>query len=161
VFRAVVLALLVVAAVYFAAHVIGAANRPTDFERLQAQPEFSLFYPGSIVVEQGGYGRGFMVPSAAVWRLLSTDASQEDVLAFYRDALGKRGWEVGAGAELVIDRGRETQACGWHTNTTTLRLALLNMDEFRRIYSSDARFATAYRLGLFDEPPSASITCIP
>lgn len=161
VLRAAILAVLFVAAVYFVVNAIVAVNRPSDYERLQAQPEFSLFFPGSVVVEQGGSGTGFMNPTAHTWRMLGTTASADEVLTFYRDALMERGWELGGGGVMAIDRPRETKACGWHTNETTLRLGFRDIDEYRKVYPGNAGYATVYELGLFSQPASGSLVCVP
>jgi hypothetical protein len=156
--RAVSLALLAVAVVY----VIFQVTRPSEVERLQAQPEFSLYYPGSVLLREGGNGPSWMGVVAHTWRRIRTDAAEDVVLAFYREELRDRGWLTSGGSTVILHEPFETRACAWHNSEMILRLSFLNVDEVVKFHPEDADAVTIYELGLFDRTSSlSSLACLP
>jgi hypothetical protein len=121
----------------------------TDQERLRQQPEASLFFPGSILLREGGHG-ATTGSVAETWRQLATERTMDDVLAFYRRELAALGWKTGGGSSAGLVTN-ESQACVWHTDDVVLRVSFLKMDEFRKQYPSDPEHATVYELRLIDQ----------
>jgi hypothetical protein len=147
--RTVALALLTIAAVY----VVLQASLPTDLELFQAQPEFSLQYPGSVVLREGGHEPAFMAPTRDTWRELGTDADPDEVLAFYRRELRERGWGTGGDYDLRPS-SQETKACGWHTADLILRVGIWDTAKYVKVHPEAARYATIYELSLSDDGTS-------
>ncbi len=143
-------ALAVFAAAVFA---VVASVRQSDQERLAALAEFSLFYPGSVVIREGGSGAAGGYP-ADKWRRLRTDASTESVLAFYLAELTKAGWATGGGSAGARTTS-ETKACAWHTDDRILRLSFWDMDKFVKRYPTQTGFVMVYELRLINQGGSS------
>jgi hypothetical protein len=144
VLRAAALALIAVAAVY----VVIQGTRPSDMELLQAQPVNSLYYPGSVVLRQGGHEPAFMQPTAYTWRELGVDATADEVIAFYDAEMKERGWVVGGGGHVIA---ADAQACGWHTADLILTVAFRDVGNYAKAHPADAGYATIYELRLWDD----------
>lgn len=138
-------AVLVVIAVGF---VSTAVTRIThaDRDRLNQRSEASLYYPGSVLLESGGNESG-VSHSAQIQRTLGTQASIDDVVAFYDGELIAKGWDTG-GSSMTPGRD-ESKVCSWHTTDFTLLLTFRNLDEYPHP-PSDHEFATVYDFTIFD-----------
>ena len=113
--------------------------------QLQQLPELQLYYPGSIMLDSFGYDSDFR--NAATWGYeLGSQASPNDVLAFYRQQLLALGW-----VELINDplnaRGTsEVQAQTWYKAGTFFRYAVkdqthptVGQSPYRTVYDIQVR----------------------
>ncbi len=138
--------------------VVAQPRQPSDNDRLRQQQEASLYFPGSVLLREGGSGAS-MGAAAEIWRQLRTDASEETVLAFYRAELFARGWATGGGSTVALGT-HESQVCSWHTGTYTMRVSFWKMDDFVKQYPADTGLTTVYEVRLMDESsPINHVAC--
>jgi hypothetical protein len=83
-------------------------------------PELDLHYPGSVVI-----GR------SETRVTLGSNASAEEIVAFYRQEVAARGFRMGGGM-AGIPTTVELFACAWHLDDKVLRLAFLDKNALER-----------------------------
>lgn len=81
--------------------------------------------------------------------MLGTNASEDEVLAFYRTELAAHGLSPG-GASAATGIRREGQVCAWHTPDFVFRLSFWKLDEWRSRYPDEPPYSTVYEVRLLD-----------
>lgn len=118
--------------------------------RLAQLPEAQLYYPGSETLGDGGRDGGWTIIGTTnpSWRvILGTDASVEEVLAFYETELADRNWERGSQSRTTS----EIVAHSWSRDGTRVRIGFKDTED-RHTEVSD-RFATLYEVLLIESEP--------
>jgi hypothetical protein len=99
-----------------------------DIDRLRRLPEWSLTYPNSVEITDGGANAEMTFDgsqSAFAWRWLGVDASAGEVERYFADELASRGWADGGGSSGISTTG-EFSARAWHKDSLVFRLGFLN-----------------------------------
>lgn len=151
---------LLVAVVGIAALALVLAPRQSETEQLSALPEASLIYPASTLLRHGSH-RALAQNPAAIWFEYSSEASVEDILAFYTDELATRGFEWGAGSSTTR-AVEESRACGWQRDRDDLlvRVSFWRPESYTRKFPEDPAYSTVYDVRVMvDEIPAMSILC--
>lgn len=128
---------------------------PTNLERLQAQPELGLRFPGAIVVATGGIDADYKKDSvhpAAAWVQAGSSASVEAVIQFFESGPEASGWQRGAGASIIGSQW-DVQVCGWHRSDTELRLGFWKPASWAQQHPGEPTYESIYDLRLIDGPP--------
>jgi hypothetical protein len=86
---------------------------------VRSRPEIDLVYPGSTEVLR-------QETATATRLMLSSDASSDQILAFYRSNLEGRGFGFAGGAN--VPSTTEDFACAWQNGGHIVRLAFMDLD---------------------------------
>ena len=121
-------------------------------DRMARQPEAELVYPDSAELAEGGHDRvdDFLGTTRAMWwLLLRTDASIEEVHAFYDAELADRGWETGSRVRSTD----EIETYSWTRDGIRFRLGFKELDELDSQSEEGKAFSTVYEISLIETEP--------
>jgi len=126
-----------------------------DLHDLQSDPASQLRMPATDLLGQGGKDRTLTPdgPSMAFYGgVFGTQASKEEVLAFYERELTKLGWtRYNRG---VNQSTTDLRVDGWCKPRVTFRLAIVDQDRFApRFDSSGRRYSTIFNADLVGVDP--------
>lgn len=126
-----------------------AITRSSDLAKL---PEAQLFYPGSTLLGSGGtdYESGIWGSNPAVWgNRLGTDASKDDVFAFYDRELVARGWQASGGTAVGT---AEVEGRGWQKGRVEIQVVILRKSDPQNPTAINA-YQSPYRITLIAPRP--------
>ena len=113
--------------------------------QLQQLPETNLFFPDSVVLTPLGYNGDFRNPTTWGYQL-AVQASEDDVLAFYRQQLIVRGWIELVDSALNARGTSEVQAQIWYKGGLVFRYAekdqthpTVGQSPYRTVYQINVR----------------------
>jgi len=122
-------------------------------QALAQYPEYHLYYPGSTLIGQGtkdaetgpsGYSR------ANAGATLGTDATADEVVAFYTREIAARGWQV---SDIDgVGTTSDLAAYGWRKGHVAFRVAILRPHDPRNPTAIDS-YRTAYTILLTADDP--------
>ena len=139
---------------------------------LSELPEASLAYPGSMFIRGGSRDATSEAP-AAVSQQYGSDASVEEILAFYTAEMTHRGFATGADGSITRSL-EEFRVCGWHRDDVVVRVSWWDIGRYAQMVPDAARFSTVYEVRLLrrkadptvqllctDAPPHRSLAPLP
>lgn len=142
-------ATVVIVAGIVAILIVLATRAPTsDVASLRERPQASVYFPGSVLLREGGR-EGTAPYGSAIWKQLGTDASFAEVLDWYDRELAARGLQPGGGSS-GIPAWEEFQVCAWHSDDIVFRLGFLKMDKWSERYPGSQPYPTVYELRLIE-----------
>ncbi len=122
--------------------------------QLQQVPEEHLFYPGSVVLTHGGTDRELDIlgqrTRARSGYTLGTDATDDEIFAFYRERLSTAGWQS-APSEGSLSSG-QLRGVAYRKNNLLVQVTILRQGDVRSPQAIDA-YRTPYQITLYADMP--------
>lgn len=122
--------------------------------QLQQVPEEHLFYPGSVVLTHGGTDRELDIlgqrTRARSGYTLGTDATDDEIFAFYRERLSTVGWQS-APSEVTLFSGTR-RGIAYRKGALLVQVTTLQQGDVRNPQAIDA-YRTPYQITLYADMP--------
>ena len=118
---------------------------PEGLARLEDLDERAIAYPASAPLASGGYDAEQTMDGpqpAATWKIYGTGATPEEVIQYFRDEMGSRGWIEVPGIPSTAD----IDAVQWRRDDLALRLGIMDVDEWHQRIEGSDRYPTMYEV---------------
>ncbi len=116
--------------------------------RLKAMPEATMSYPDSAKLSEGSAQENDPWAPADYQRILGTQASLQDVDAYFASSLASSGWT----STYCISGNLEITCYRWTKSDVELRLGFWDpKDEYHMLHDWPSHYATIYQVDLMAE----------